>query len=59
MLDGCRKAIALLLHRSFDCDKPEQIRRNMTRRLQRNEQARFHHWMSHKRMAPKRVPQNE
>ena len=38
-----REALSLLLHRLLDNDDPEKICRNRTRRLQRNEQARFHH----------------
>jgi len=36
-----------------------RIRRTMTRRLERNEQARFYHWKSRNRLAPKRVQQTE
>ena len=54
-----RFAIGLLLHRKLGCDKPARIRRTMTRRLQRNEQARQYHWRSHNRLAPLRVPNHE
>jgi hypothetical protein len=54
-----REAIAMMLHRALGCDRPERLRRNMTRRLQRNELARFYHWKSRKRLAPLRVQQRE
>ena len=54
-----REALALLLHRSLACDKPARIRRNMTRRLKRNELARLYYWKSHKRLPPKRVTRDE
>jgi hypothetical protein len=38
-----REAIAMLLHKALGCDEPERICRNMTRRLKRNELARFYH----------------
>jgi hypothetical protein len=49
----------MLLHEALGCDKPERLRRTMTRRLQRNEQARLYHWKSRNRLAPTRVPNHE
>lgn len=49
--------VARLLRRALGCDRPEMIRRTMTRRLRRNEEARFYHYQSHKRLAPQRVNQ--
>lgn len=50
-----RDCIALLLHRKLNHGHPEQICRNRTRRLQRNEEARFYHYKSRKLLAPKRL----
>jgi hypothetical protein len=49
--------LALLLHRKLNCDHTERICRNATRRLQRNETARFYHWKKRNRLAPKRIHQ--
>jgi hypothetical protein len=51
--------IGLLLHRKLGCDRPSRIRRNMTRRLQRNEQARLYHWKARNRLAPKKLHQRK
>ena len=50
-----RETISLLLNHKLNNDHPEQICRNRTRRLQRNEQARFHHYKSRNLLAPKRI----
>ena len=52
-----RDSIALLLHRKLNSDHPEQICLNRTRRLQRNEEARFYHYKARNLLAPKRVDQ--
>lgn len=52
-----RALLASSLHRKLDCDHPEIIARKATRRLQRNEIARFYHWKKRKRLAPKRIHQ--
>jgi hypothetical protein len=52
-----RVMLAALLHRKLQCDHPEFICRQATRRLQRNELAKFYHWKNHKRLAPIRIHQ--
>ena len=47
--------IAVLLRRRWGGDQPEHICRTATRRLVRNEQARFDHWRRRKLLAPNRV----
>jgi hypothetical protein len=54
-----QEAIAALLHRALYCDEPERLRRNMTRRLERNELARFYYWKSRNRLAPLRIQHRE
>ena len=49
--------VARLLRQALGCDRPEVIRRTMTRRIKRNESARFYHYKSRKRLAPQRVNQ--
>ena len=49
--------IAVLLRRRWECDRPEHICRTTTRRLVRNELARFYHWRRRKRLAPNRLDQ--
>jgi hypothetical protein len=45
-----RDGLAMLLRAACPCDTPYHIARNKTRRLQRNEQARFYHWKSRNRL---------
>ena len=49
--------IAVLLRRRWGGDHPEHLCRTVTRRLVRNELARFYHWRRRKRLAPNRVDQ--
>jgi hypothetical protein len=49
--------IAVLLRRRWGGDQPEHICRAVTRRLVRNERARFDHWLRRKLLAPNRVEQ--
>ncbi len=49
-----RQALASLLHRASRCDTHERIAKEQTRRLERNELARFYH---HKRL--KRLPKRQ
>ena len=51
-LPQVRASIADLLQHALGTNIPECIARNATRRLKRNEQARFHHWKSRKRLPP-------
>jgi SRSO17 transposase len=52
-----RTILASLLHRKLNCNHPDFICRHTTRRLQRNETARFYHWKQRKRLAPRRINQ--
>ena len=54
-----RTMLSLLLHRKLDDTHPEILCRQTTRRLQRNEIARFYHWKKHNRLAPKRIHQRK
>ena len=45
--------------RALDCGSPAHIRRNNTRRLQRNESAYAYHWKSRNRLAPLRFNQRK
>ncbi len=42
---------------ALKCDEEERICRNITRRLQRNEQAQYYHWKSRNLLAPTRISQ--
>jgi hypothetical protein len=46
-----------VLNRSLGCHRAAYIRRNINRRLRRNEEARFYHWKRHKRLPPRRFEQ--
>jgi hypothetical protein len=52
-----RQTIARLLRNALHVDDHEQIARDATRRLQRNEKARFYHYKKHNCLAPKRIHQ--
>ena len=52
-----RDGIAMLLRTAYQCDTPTQIAKNKTRRLRRNELARFYHWKRHNRLPPLRFNQ--
>ena len=52
-----RTIIASMLYRVLDCGSPAYIRRNNTRRLQRNEIAYAYHWKSRNRLPPRRFQQ--
>jgi len=52
-----RVLIAGLLNRSLQCHQAARIRRNMNRRLQRNEEARLYRWRQRKRLPPRRFDQ--
>lgn len=54
-----RTIIAALLCRALGCGSPAYIRRNHTRRLQRNELAYAYHWKSRNRLAPLRLNQRK
>jgi hypothetical protein len=51
--------LALLLHRTSGCDKAHRVARERTRRLERNESARFYHYKSRKRLAPLKIGPQE
>ena len=50
-----REGIAMSLHKIYSCSDPEQIARERTKRLERNELARFYHWKKHNLLAPLRI----
>ncbi len=52
-----REGIAMSLHKICDCADPVRIARERTRRLERNELARFYHWKKHNLLAPLRIVQ--
>lgn len=52
-----RQTIARLLRNALQLDHHERIARDATRRLQRNERARFYHYKKHNSLAPKRIHQ--
>ena len=52
-----REGIAMSLFNICDCTDPERIARDRTRRLARNELARFYHWKKHNLLAPLRIVQ--
>ena len=49
-----REGLAMIFHKAQVSGGAEQIRRESTRRLQRNELARFYHWKQHNLLAPLR-----
>ncbi len=52
-----RDGVARLLRTHYRCDTPTQIAANATRRLLRNEQARFYHCKARNRLPPLRINQ--
>jgi hypothetical protein len=52
-----RDGIAMLLRAPCPCDTPTHIADNATRRLLRNEQARFYHYKARNRLPPLRINQ--
>jgi hypothetical protein len=52
-----RQTIARLLRNVLHVDDHEKIARDATRRLQRNETARFYHYHKRNSLAPKRIHQ--
>ncbi|NOZ41544.1 MAG: hypothetical protein GXP24_15150 [Planctomycetes bacterium] len=50
-----RNGIAMLLRAAYNCDTPMKIARNKTRRLIRNEQARFYHYKARNRLPPLQI----
>jgi hypothetical protein len=54
-----RAALASILHRVSRCDTPERIARDRTRRLERNESARFYRYKANKRLAPLKIRPEE
>ena len=51
-LPQIRQGIAMILHEAFQCGTPPHMRRELQKRLQRNELARFYHWKQRKRLPP-------
>ncbi len=54
-----RDGIAMLLRAAFQCDTPAKIAKNKTRRLVRNEEARFYHYKARNRLPPTRLKQKQ
>jgi hypothetical protein len=54
-----QEALALILHRACRCDTPERIAQERTRRLERNELARFYHYKARKLLPPLKAHQRE
>ena len=52
-----RDGIAMLLRAAYLCDTPTQIANHKTRRLLRNEEARFYHYKARNRLPPLRINQ--
>lgn len=52
-----RDGIAMLLRAAYQCDTPTKISQDKTRRLLRNEEARFYHYKARNRLPPLRVNQ--
>jgi SRSO17 transposase len=56
-LPQVRSALAEMLHQAFCSSDADRIARSCTRRLRRNEQARYYHWKERKQLAPLRINQ--
>ena len=54
-LPQVREGLAVILHEASGCAALDRIARERTRRLQRNEMARFYHWKKHNLLAPLRI----
>ena len=54
-LPQVREGLAMILHEASGCAGLERIARERTRRLQRNEMARFYHWKKHNLLAPLKI----
>ena len=50
-----RAGLASILHRASGCDTPARVARERTRRLERNESARFYHCKARKQLAPLKI----
>ena len=50
-----RMGLALILHRASRCDTPIRVARERTRRLERNEAARFYHYKARNHLAPLKI----
>ncbi len=54
-LPQVREGLAVILHEASGCAALERMVRERTRRLQRNEMARFYHWKKHNLLAPLKI----
>lgn len=54
-LPQVREGLAMILHEASGCAALERILHERTRRLQRNEMARFYHWKKHNLLAPLKI----
>jgi hypothetical protein len=51
--------LALLLHRATGGNAPSRVARERTRRLVRNESARFYHYKARNQLAPLKISPHE
>jgi hypothetical protein len=49
----------LILHRASRCDTPARVAGERTRRLERNEAARFYHYKARNQLAPLKISPQE
>ena len=54
-----RMGLALILHRASRCDTPARVAEERTRRLERNEAARFYHYKARNQLAPLKISPQE
>ena len=54
-----RMGLALILHRASRCDAPARVARERTRRLERNESARFYHYKARKQLTSLKISPHE
>ena len=54
-----RMGLALILRRASGCDTPSRVARERTRRLERNEAARFYHYKARNQLAPLKISRSE
>jgi hypothetical protein len=54
-----RMGLALILHRASGCGSPSLVARERTRRLERNESARFYHYKARNQLAPLKISPHE
>jgi hypothetical protein len=58
-LPQVRMGLALILHQASGCDAPQRVAQERTRRLERNELARFHQYKARNQLAPLKISEND